>query len=147
MATERWKHYLPLESQRKNSEVLQSGLAALKIASEAGVKMCYGSDLLGPLGSAQTKEFAIRSQVLSDLEILQSATINPASMMGCENSIGQVKDGFLADILILNDNPLDDVTIFDRPEDHILAVIKGGRVYKSRWEKLAEDGNIPVRLK
>lgn len=147
MASERWKGYLPPESQAKNSQVLKSGLEALRIASEAGVKMCYGSDLLGPLGSAQTQEFSLRSQVLKPLEILQSATINPAKMMGCENSLGQIKEGYQADVVVLSQNPLEDVTVFDDPEKYVLGVMKDGRVYKSRWSSLPEDWEIPVRVK
>jgi imidazolonepropionase-like amidohydrolase len=147
MASERWKGYLPPESQSKNSQVLKSGLEALKVASDAGVTMCYGSDLLGPLGSAQTHEFALRSQVLKPVEVLRSATINPAKMMGWEELIGQIKEGFHADVVVLDKNPLKDVTIFDRPQEHVLAVMKDGRVYKSRWSKLPEDSEIPVRVK
>lgn len=147
MASERWKGYLPPESQAKNSQALKSGLEALRIASEASVKMCYGSDLLGPLGSAQTQEFSLRSQVLKPLEILQSATINPAKMMGCENSLGQIKEGYQADVVVLSQNPLEDVTVFDDPEKYVLGVMKDGRVYKSRWSSLPEDWEIPVRVK
>ncbi|KAJ5636313.1 uncharacterized protein N7484_009626 [Penicillium longicatenatum] len=147
MASERWMGYLPPESQSKNSQVLKSGLEALKVASDAGVTMCYGSDLLGPLGSAQTHEFALRSQVLKPVEVLRSATINPAKMMGWEEAIGQIREGFHADVVVLDKNPIKDVTIFDRPEEHVLAVMKDGRVYKSRWSKLPEDSEIPVRVK
>ncbi|KAJ6184976.1 hypothetical protein N7519_006277 [Penicillium mononematosum] len=130
----------------KNSIVLKSGLEALRVASEAGVTMCYGSDLLGPLGSAQTHEFALRSQVLSSLEVLRSATVNPAKMMGCADKLGQIKMGFHADVVVLNKNPLEDVTVFDKPDTHVLGVMKDGRVYKSRWDALLEDGQIPVRV-
>ncbi|KAJ6005747.1 hypothetical protein N7451_003691 [Penicillium sp. IBT 35674x] len=147
MASERWTGYLPPESQSKNSQVLKSGLEALKVASDAGVTMCYGSDLLGPLGSAQTHEFALRSQVLKPVEVLRSATVNPAKMMGWEDAIGQIKEGFHADVVVLDKNPLKDVTIFDRPEKHVLAVMKDGRVYKSRWSTLPEDSEIPIRVK
>ncbi|KAJ5897748.1 hypothetical protein N7504_008036 [Penicillium tannophilum] len=147
MASERWNGYLPPESQSKNSQVLKSGLEALKVASDAGVTMCYGSDLLGPLGSAQTHEFALRSQVLKPVEVLRSATVNPAKMMGWEDAIGQIKEGFHADVVVLDKNPLKDVTIFDRPEEHVLAVMKDGRVYKSRWSTLPEDSEIPIRVK
>ncbi|KAL4939961.1 hypothetical protein BDV06DRAFT_197664 [Aspergillus oleicola] len=146
MNTERWRGYLPADGQAKNTEVLSAGLKSLKIAADAGVKICYGSDLLGPLGLAQTKEFALRAQALSPLAVLQSATINPAKMMGQSEAIGQIKEGFFADVLFLNKNPLEDVTIFDRPEECVLGVMKEGRVYKSRWEGLKEDGEIPVRI-
>lgn len=147
MASPRWKGYLPPDSQAKNAEVLSAGVHALQVASEAGVTMCYGSDLLGPLGAAQTHEFAIRSRVLSALSILQSATINPAKMMGQQESLGQIREGFVADMLLLKDNPLTDITILDDPEKYLLGVIKEGRVCKSRWDELKEDAEVPIRAK
>ncbi|KAL4947792.1 hypothetical protein BDW69DRAFT_105975 [Aspergillus filifer] len=146
MNTEKWRGYLPADGQAKNTEVLSAGLKSLKIAADAGVTICYGSDLLGPLGLAQTREFALRAQALSPLAVLQSATINPAKMMGQAEAIGQIKEGFFADVLFLNKNPLEDVTIFDRPEECVLGVMKEGRVHKSRWEGLKEDGETPIRI-
>lgn len=81
MASERWKHYLPPESQSKNATALESSLEAFRNAADAGVTMCYGSYLLGPLSTAQTHEFALRARVLSPLEVLRSATLNPTRMM------------------------------------------------------------------
>ncbi|KAH6962917.1 amidohydrolase [Fusarium avenaceum] len=146
MASNKWKGYLPPESASKNQEVLTAGLSALKIAHDAGVPICYGTDLLGPLGTAQTYEFRLRSKVLSPLAIIQSATITPARMMGRAESLGQIKAGFEADLLITLKNPLEDATIFDEPSN-VLAVIKEGRIYKSRWEDLKEDAGIVVRIK
>ncbi|KAL4916204.1 hypothetical protein BDW62DRAFT_107981 [Aspergillus aurantiobrunneus] len=147
MDSERWRGYLPADGQVKNTEVLSAGLQSLKIAADAGVTICYGSDLLGPLGLAQTGEFALRARALSSLAVLQSATVNPARMVGQSELIGQVKEGFLADVLFLSENPLEDVTVFDRPDECVLGVMKEGRVYKSRWEGLKEDADIPVRIK
>ena len=93
MASQRWKHYLPPESQTKNTALLKSG----------------------PLRAAQTHEFALRARVLSPLEVLRSVILNPARMMGWGECIGQVKQGFRADLVVLGRNPLEDVTVFDRP--------------------------------
>ncbi|EOD48592.1 putative amidohydrolase protein [Neofusicoccum parvum UCRNP2] len=139
MASPRFPGFLPPESESKNQEVLAQGLRALEIASRAGITMCYGSDLLGPLGVEQAKEFGLRRKVLSAKQVLQCATVNPARMLRQERFLGQVKDGFAADMLVLNANPLDDIEVLDRPEKHLLAVIKDGRVYASQWSKLAED--------
>ncbi len=117
----------------KNREVLDIGLEALKVATQEGVTLCYGSDLLGPLGTYQAKEFSIRSQVLTPLEILQSATINGARLLGQE-ALGRIEPGCKADILILNSNPLEDISIFERPEQELMAVIKEGRVCRSRLD-------------
>ncbi|XPT01571.1 hypothetical protein M3J09_010703 [Ascochyta lentis] len=146
MASPKWQGFLPPSESSKNIEVLDAGLKALKIASDAGVTICFGTDLLGPLGAAQTHEFNLRSKVLSPIEVLRSATINPARMFGREDSLGQVKDGFEADLLVLAANPLEDVTILDKPETYVKAVMKEGRVYKSRWSYIPED-SMAVRLR
>ncbi|KAF3038921.1 hypothetical protein E8E11_001622 [Didymella keratinophila] len=145
MASPKWAGYLPPSEASKNLEVLDAGLEALKTAADAGVTICFGTDLLGPLGAAQTHEFNLRSKVLSSIEVLRSASLNPARMFGREDSLGQIKKGFEADLLILAANPLDDVTILDKPEAYVKAVMKEGRVYKSRWADIAEDSTA-VRL-
>lgn len=139
MGSDKYKGFLPPENQRKNQEVLERGLESLKIAAAAGVTICHGSDLLGPLQAEQSREFGIRQQALSNKQVLQSATVNAARMLRQEDVLGQVKEKFVADLLILNGNPLDDVSILDEPEKNVLAVIKDGRVYTSRWSKLPED--------
>jgi imidazolonepropionase-like amidohydrolase len=128
-------HFLPPDSRTKNVDVMNMGLDALRIAKECNVTMCYGSDLLGPLGKYQNREFGLRSQVLSALDILQSATINPAKMMG-QPQLGQIKPGFFADLLIIKNNPLDDITVFDRSDEEIQLVMKEGRVCRSSIEAL-----------
>ncbi|KAI1504271.1 hypothetical protein F5X99DRAFT_416785 [Biscogniauxia marginata] len=139
MADGKWDGFLPADLAAKNETVLAAGLEGLKIAAEAGVTLCYGTDLLGPLGAAQLGEFALRARVLSPLEILQSATVNAARLLRVEDSLGQVKEGFEADLLVVASNPLQDVTVFDKPEQSVLGIIKQGRIYKSRWDPLVED--------
>jgi imidazolonepropionase-like amidohydrolase len=117
---------LSLAKREKYRSALATGLEALQIAKEENVKICFGTDLLGPVGVFQSREFAIRAQVQSPLEIIQSATIAPASMMGLEG-VGQIKEGFLADFLVLKSNPLEDITVLERVQSELLAVFKEGR--------------------
>ncbi|ROW03909.1 hypothetical protein VPNG_07227 [Cytospora leucostoma] len=139
MADPKYAAFLPRENQEKNKQVLEQGLQSIKIAHDAGVKLCLGSDLLSLLGVEQLKEFGLRAGVLGSAEVLRHATVNPAKMLGQEDRLGRVKEGFLADLLVLNGNPLEDITILERPDEHLLAVIKEGRVYSSRWSKLPVD--------
>lgn len=139
MASPDFPGFLPIESETKNEKVLRAGVRSLQIASDAGVTICFGTDLLGPLGIAQTKEFALRAKALSPKSVLQSATVNPARRYGLTEFLGQIKPKFAADMLILNENPFDDISVFDNPDKHLLAVIKDGRVFHSRWTKLAQD--------
>lgn len=132
-------NFLPEEGAAKNDEVLEKGLRAMKMAVDAGVTVCFGSDLLGPMHFAQSKEFSVRSKILSPVQILRSATTNAARLIMQEDRLGQVREGFAADLLILNSNPLEDITVLDRVEENVLGVIKDGRVVTSRWEKLTVE--------
>ncbi|KAJ5731433.1 uncharacterized protein N7483_005941 [Penicillium malachiteum] len=132
-------NFLPAESAAKNDEVLEKGLRAMKMAVDAGVTVCFGTDLLGPMHFAQSKEFSVRSKVLTPLQILRSATINAARLVMREDELGQIKEGFTADMLVLNANPLEDITVLDRAEQSILSVIKDGRIMTSRLEKLVAE--------
>jgi imidazolonepropionase-like amidohydrolase len=60
-------------------------------------------------------------------------------MLGKSTLIGTISEGAYADLLILNANPLDDVTVLDWPEDHLLAVMKQGRVVNSLVHGLRVD--------
>ncbi|KAJ7291434.1 hypothetical protein C8J57DRAFT_1445140 [Mycena rebaudengoi] len=134
-----FEDFLPPDGQIKNAQVMAKGLEALKIAHDAGVTICYGSDLLTSMHALQTEEFAVRASVLPSPVILKHATTNAARMLGKSSLIGSISGGAYADLIILNANPLEDVTVLDRPEDHLLAVMKQGRVIASCVDGLAAD--------
>jgi len=145
MASSEFKDFLPPESTTKNEAILQVGLESIKIAHEAGVTMCYGTDLLGPLGIAQAKEFGLRAQVLDNKTVLQSATVNPAKMLRQENRLGQIKEGFAADLLVLDGNPLEDLGVLEgqrEGNDKLLVVMKEGRVWFSKSRDLPKDVGV-----
>lgn len=131
-----YEQFLPPEGRVKNKRVLASGVAALKTLSDAGVNVCFGTDLLAGMHTRQNEEFSIRKAALSDAEILQSATVNAAKYLGCEESLGRIQDGFIADFLILGKNPLGDVGTLARPEENIVVIVKDGRVVSSKIEGL-----------
>lgn len=67
--------------------------------------------------------------------------INPtvhllAKMLGKVGVLGTVAPGAIADFLVLNANPLEDIRVLDRPENHLLAVVKEGRVVTSLLGRL-----------
>ncbi|KAK3642108.1 hypothetical protein LTR56_010979 [Elasticomyces elasticus] len=123
----------PTEKREVYRRSLTAGLEAIKIATEERVEICFGTDLLGSVGIFQSREFALRAQVQSPLEVLRSATITPAKMMGLKD-VGQIKEGFVADLLVLKSNPLDDISLLGQPEKEVLGVMKEGRLCFSRLE-------------
>jgi imidazolonepropionase-like amidohydrolase len=56
-------------------------------------------------------------------------------MLG-EKSIGRIEGGCKADVLILNSNPLEDISVFERHEQELMAVIKEGRVCRSKISEI-----------
>ena len=119
---------LSLESQAKIDVVREAGLRSLEILKRAGVKMGFGSDLLGEGQRMQSDEFTIRAQVLTTAEILRSATLIGAEVLGLEGKVGRLMPGAYADILIVDGDPFTDINCLTGQGDHIPFVMKGGKI-------------------
>ncbi|KIR24621.1 hypothetical protein I307_05675 [Cryptococcus deuterogattii 99/473] len=118
---------LPPANLEKNNSVMHAGLRAAKFAYDAGVIMCYGSDMLGSKQVLQTEEFAVLATVLPDAHILKMATINSAKVLKQEGKLGVIAPGAHGDMLVLSENPLEDITVLDQHERVLKGVIQGGR--------------------
>ena len=79
---------MPNEMLEKNDEVLKYGFAELEHCRKAGVKMAYGSDLLGALEDEQTGEFKIRGEVMPAIDVIRSATLIGAEVVRQEGKLG-----------------------------------------------------------
>ena len=93
---------------------------------ENGISFMAGTDtpigfLIPGLSLHQELE-DLNNSGLSKLETIQTATINPARYFDIQDSLGRIKSGFIADLVILNKNPLEDIS----NTQSILAVIKDG---------------------
>jgi imidazolonepropionase-like amidohydrolase len=122
----------PESGLRKVRDVLDAGLTSLKIAAEAGVPMGFGTDLLGETHAQQSREFGIRAQVLSPLEILRSATVVNARILNRTGELGVLAAGALADLLVVDGDPLADLSLLERTDESLLAVVKGGELMVDR---------------
>ena len=71
LASEGAQYGLPPESVAKIADVRDAGLRSLGIFREAGVKMGFGSDLLGPSQRLQSDEFRIRAEILGAREVIR----------------------------------------------------------------------------
>lgn len=106
--------------------------AWLKILHEAGLATCYGSDLLSVFRPLQTSEFSISSRVLPAKSILKSATINAAEYLGLAGRLGEIMIGAFADFLVLERNPLAEMTGLDKTSKTLLAIVKDGRAFATK---------------
>jgi imidazolonepropionase-like amidohydrolase len=122
---------LPPASIAKIEDVRGAGLNSLAILREAGVTIAFGTDLLGETHVRQSEEFAIRARVLDSRAILASATTTAAELIGHTGRLGVVRPGAIADLLVVDGNPLRDVALLAAPERHVRAVIKGGAIHRA----------------
>lgn len=99
----------PATMIEKLDDVAAKGLDAIRICRAAGVKLGFGTDLLGELHRFQRQELLLRSQVETPFQVLNSATAVNAELMGLEGEIGTIQEGAFADFLVLASNPLEDL--------------------------------------
>jgi imidazolonepropionase-like amidohydrolase len=96
----------------------------VKAMQRAGVKIMAGTDL-PPDGSRLSEELSLLVEAgLTPMEALQSATHNQAEFLNRLDSLGTIERGKIADLLLLDANPLDDI----RNVQKINAVILDGKL-------------------
>jgi imidazolonepropionase-like amidohydrolase len=118
---------------RKINEARELGIRALRFAYEAGAKIASGSDLLGPLQDRKARELEIKTEVMSPMESLISATKTNAELFGMEDEIGTVEESKLADLLVVDGDLLENIAALQNP-DNLKLIMKGGRVVKNEFQ-------------
>ena len=110
----------------------------------AGVPLLAGTDAPTPFvipGFSLHDELALLSEAgLAPMDALQTATRNPARYLGLQDSLGTVEKGKIADLVLLDANPLQDI----RNTTRIAAVILNGRLLSglSLQKMLAESEEL-----
>lgn len=134
LANEGESYGLPKESVAKVADVREAGLRSLEIYRAAGVKMGFGSDLLGESQRLQSDEFRLRAEVLSPAEAIASATAIGAEVLGLPDRLGRLVPGALADILVVDGDPLRDVSCLLGQGERIPLVMKEGTIQFNELE-------------
>ncbi|HVC63335.1 MAG TPA: amidohydrolase family protein [Acetobacteraceae bacterium] len=124
------EHGLSAYSLAKNELVLNAGVRSLDIARTAGVKIGFGSDLLGQLQNDHTNEFTIRREAMPAPEIIRSTTLVNAEIVRQEGKIGELIPGAFADLLVVDGDPYRDLTVLQDEGRHIAGIMLNGRFVK-----------------
>jgi imidazolonepropionase-like amidohydrolase len=111
----------------KLEDVRSRGLEAIEICRAAHVSLGFGTDLLGDLHEDQLEEFRLRSEVETPLQVLTAATSTNAEILQMTGKIGCIAPGAFADFVVVDGNPLEDLSVLYRKPSGITAVWKGGR--------------------
>ncbi len=130
LANDGERYGLPADSVKKIATVRTQGLKALEILDEVGVKMGYGSDLLGETHYMQADELPLRARVLGNAKVIQQATLIGAEILNQEGLLGEVREGAHADLLLVDGNPLDDIALLTQP-DSIKLIMNRGLLHKN----------------
>ena len=116
------------ENLNKERQVSKKQRDSFSRAVKAGVNMVFGTDAaIYPHGD-NAKQFSRMVEFgMTELQAIQSATINSAKLLKMHNKLGQIKTGYAADIIAVEGNPLKNISTLEQ----IPFVMKAGIVYKT----------------
>lgn len=97
-------------SRAKNREVLDAGRGAVELARAAGVRIGFGTDLMGRLEDEQLQGLRLQTEVEGVLATLRSATSVNAELIG-RPDLGRIRPGARGDLLIVDGDPLADPSL------------------------------------
>lgn len=122
---------LPPQSQDKVREVIQQLMHGLESMRKANVKIGFGTDLLGETYVQQCREFTIRREVFSPLEILRQATSINAALLQQVGKLGCVKPGAHADLLVVEGDPLKDIELLAADGRNLRLIMRAGELIRN----------------
>ncbi|MFD1062234.1 amidohydrolase family protein [Winogradskyella litorisediminis] len=100
-------------------------------AYKAGVGIAFGTDAAVFYHGDNGKEFGYMVEAgMPAIETIQSATVTNAMILKMENEIGQIKEGFFADIIAVNDDPTKNISTME----NVVFVMKEGKIYKNQMK-------------
>jgi imidazolonepropionase-like amidohydrolase len=121
----------PPQSQEKAEFAFKEAVSGLDKMRNAGVKMGFGTDLLGSTYTRECREFTIRSDVFTPLEILRQVTSVNAEVMQMQGQLGCIAPGAYADLLVVDGDPLKDISLLAADGKMLRAIVRAGEVVKN----------------
>lgn len=125
------RHELDAQTTAKLEMVSHAAQHALAHARRAGVKIGSGSDIIGPYQHLKGRELRLKAEVMSPMEAIVSATRTNAEIVGLGDCLGTLEAGKIADLIVLDGDPLEDLTLFERGVEAVLLVMKAGKILKN----------------
>lgn len=100
-------------------------------AVKAGVKIAFGTDAgVYPHGWNAKQFYYMVKFGLTPVQAIQAATVSAADLLGWKEKTGSITKGKWADIIAVDGNPLNDITVLE----HVKFVMKDGQVYKNEMK-------------
>lgn len=122
---------IPDHAIAKIDSVLAKGKEALDILASAGVPMAFGTDLVGAMHRHQSHEFLLRAEVLPAIDVIRSATVVAAELLCMEGEIGVLETGARADLIMIDGDPVRDLSLLTEQGRHMPIIMQEGRLVKN----------------
>ena len=114
----------------KLGTLFEDAQQAVRVCQDAGVKLGLGSDLIGPLHEYQSMELALRAEITSPLDALRAATRTNAALLMREGVLGTIAEGAIADLLLVDGDPLENIDLLQHQGTHLSMIMKDGEIHK-----------------
>ncbi len=127
-------------NRKKQLEMFAGTDNAYKLAKKYGIKTAWGTDILFDAAKAATQSAQLvqMQRWYSPAEVLVMATSTNAQLLSLagarspyQGKIGVVEEGALADLILVNGNPLDNLALIAAPEENFVIIMKDGKIYKN----------------
>ena len=126
------------ENRRKFAQVQAGQDELMRLIRKYGIQTGFGTDLIFGTHTLLTKEFTARSDYFTPAEILRQATSESAAIirrcgrLNRHGDFGEIREGWKADLLLIEGDPFADISILERPEETLAMIMKDGVIVKEQ---------------
>jgi imidazolonepropionase-like amidohydrolase len=123
---------------RKLEAVLAGQENLIRLLKKYGIRTGFGTDFIQGGYTMLTREFTERAEYWSPAEVLVQATSESAGIIRMTGKLnrwgnfGEIREGWVADLLLINGEPLEDISVLRNPESALALIMKRGDIVKSR---------------
>jgi imidazolonepropionase-like amidohydrolase len=139
-------------SRKKAPEVFAGTDNAYKLSRRYKIKTAFGTDILfdARVADRQGAQLAKLTRWYTPAEALKMATANNGELMALSGFInpypgklGVIEAGALADLMLVDGNPLEDIKLIENPAKNFLVIMKDGKIYKNVLS--SKDSTLPTK--
>ena len=118
--------------------VLKGQENLIELIKKYDITTGFSTDLIAGMYPMLTREFTERAMYWTPAEVMAQATSESAKvirMSGKRNrhgNFGEIREGWVADLLLINGEPLEDISVLRDPENNLALIMKGGEIVKNQ---------------
>ena len=117
--------------------VLEGQENLIRLIKKYKITTGFATDLIGGMYPMLTREFTERAEYWTPAEVLAQATSESAKVIRMSGELnrhgnfGEIREGWVADLLLINGEPLEDISVLRNPDNNLVLIMKGGEIIKN----------------